>query len=129
MSQSPEAAAWSLNSLAQLNRRGELGWVIECGGSVSGFIVLRAVVAEAEILNLCVDPASRRVGNAAALLRKAIDELLKLRVNRLFLEVRASNRAAISFYEKHGFAQTGLRAKYYRDPDESAVLMMRELTG
>ncbi len=129
LSQSPEAAAWSLNSLAQLNRRGELGWVVECSGVVAGFIVVRAVVAEAEILNLCVDPASRRVGNAAALLRKAIDELLKLRVNRLFLEVRESNRAAISFYEKHGFAETGLRAKYYRDPDEAAVLMMRELTG
>jgi ribosomal-protein-alanine acetyltransferase len=127
--QSPEAAAWSVNSLAQLTRRGELGWVIECTGVVSGFIVVRAVVAEAEILNLSVDPAKRRSGNATSLLQKALSELAKLRVHRLFLEVRESNRAAISFYEKNGFAETGLRAKYYRDPDEAAVLMMRELTG
>jgi ribosomal-protein-alanine acetyltransferase len=129
LNQSPEAAAWSLKSLAQLIQRGELGWVIECGGSVSGFIVVRAVVAEGEILNLCVDPAKRRAGNATALLQKAVDELTKLRVQGLFLEVRESNRSAISFYQKHGFAETGLRAKYYRDPDEAAVLMMRELTG
>jgi ribosomal-protein-alanine acetyltransferase len=126
---SPEAAAWSVNSLAQLNRRGELGWVVESHGIVSGFIVVRAVVAEAEILNLCVDPAKRRAGNATALLQKALDELSKLRVQRLYLEVRESNLSAISFYRKHGFAETGLRAKYYRDPDEAAVLMMRELTG
>jgi ribosomal-protein-alanine N-acetyltransferase len=129
LSQSPEAAAWSLNSLAQLSRRGELGWVVECSGAVAGFIVVRAVVAEAEILNLCVDPAKRCRGNATALLQKALEELAKLRVHRLFLEVRESNRAAISFYEKHGFLETGLRAKYYRDPDEAAVLMTRELTG
>jgi ribosomal protein S18 acetylase RimI-like enzyme len=36
---------------------------------------------------------------------------------------------AIAFYAKHGFLKTGQRPVYYRDPDEDAVLMMRELTG
>jgi ribosomal-protein-alanine N-acetyltransferase len=129
LASSPEAAAWSVKSLEQLNKRGELGWVIEDDSKISGFLVVRAVVAEAEILNLCVAPHKRRAGLAEALLTEAIAELRRTRVDRLFLEVRESNSPAISFYEKHAFVKTGRRPGYYRSPDEAAVLMMKELTG
>ena len=118
-----------LKSLEQLNKRGELGWVIEDESKVVGFLVVRAVVAEAEILNLCIAPTKRRKGLAEALLNEALAELRRTRVDRLFLEVRESNTPAISFYEKHGFRKTGRRPGYYRNPDEAAVLMMKELTG
>ena len=126
---SPEAAAWSVKSLEQLDKRGELGWVTEESSRVEGFIVVRAIVAEAEILNLGVAPERRRTGLAKGMLDEAIAELRRARVDRLFLEVRESNLPAISFYEKHGFRRTGRRPAYYRDPDEAAVLMMKELTG
>jgi ribosomal-protein-alanine N-acetyltransferase len=126
---SPEAAAWTVKSLEQLNKRGEVGWVIEEKKKVAGFLVVRAVVAEAELLNLCVIAERRRTGLAEALLSEAVAELRRTRVDRLFLEVRESNTPAISFYEKHNFRKTGRRPRYYRDPDEAAVLMMRELTG
>jgi ribosomal-protein-alanine N-acetyltransferase len=130
LASSPEAAAWSVNSLERLNLRGELGWVIEDdNGKIAGFLVVRSVVAEAELLNLCVAPERRRVGLAEALLNEAVAELRRARVDRLFLEVRESNTPAISFYEKHQFRKTGRRPAYYRNPDEAAVLMMRELTG
>jgi [ribosomal protein S18]-alanine N-acetyltransferase len=129
LASSPEAAAWSVKSLEQLNKRGELGWVIEEKRKIAGFLVVRAVVAEAEVLNLCVAPEKRRAGLAEALLTEAIAELRRTRVDRLFLEVRESNTPAISFYEKHGFRKTGRRPGYYRNPDEAAVLMMKELTG
>jgi [ribosomal protein S18]-alanine N-acetyltransferase len=129
LANSPEAAAWTVKSLEQLNQRGELGWVIEDKKKVAGFLVVRAVVAEAEILNLCVAPEKRRSGLAEALLTAAIAELHRARVDRLFLEVRESNTPAISFYEKHEFRKTGRRPGYYRTPDEAAVLMMKELTG
>jgi [ribosomal protein S18]-alanine N-acetyltransferase len=125
----PEAASWSVKSLEQLNLRGELGWVIEDDHKVVGFLVVRAVVAEAELLNLCVAPEKRRTGLAEALLNEAVAELRGAHVDRLFLEVRESNTPAISFYEKRQFRKTGRRPTYYRNPDEAAVLMMRELTG
>jgi len=128
LASSPQAAAWTVKSLEQLNKRGELGWVIEDANKIAGFLVVRAVVAEAEILNLCVAPDKRRTGLAESLLTEAIAELRRARVDRLFLEVRESNTPAISFYEKHAFRETGRRPGYYRDPDESAVLMMKELT-
>ncbi len=129
LASSPQAAAWTVKSLEQLNKRGELGWVIENDGKVAGFLVVRSVVAEAEILNLCVAAEKRRSGLAEALLAEAITELRRTRVDRLFLEVRESNTPAISFYKKHNFRETGRRPGYYREPDEAAVLMMKELTG
>jgi ribosomal-protein-alanine N-acetyltransferase len=131
LARSPQAAAWSVKSLEQLNQRGELAWVIadERTGRIAGFLVVQAVVAEAELLNLCIAPENRRAGLAEALLNEAIAELRSARVDRLFLEVRESNTPAISFYEKHKFRKTGRRPAYYRDPDEAAVLMMKELTG
>ena len=129
LASSPQAAAWTVKSLEQLNIRGELGWVIEDKKSVAGFLVVRAVVAEAEILNLCIAPEKRRSGLAESLLDVAVAELRRTRVDRLFLEVRESNTPAISFYEKHKFRETGRRPGYYRNPDEAAVLMMKELIG
>ena len=129
LGKSPEAAAWSLNSLERLRLRGELAWVVEARGAVTGFLVARTVADEAEILNLSVDPAKRREGNATALLLAALEEFHRLRSKKSFLEVRESNGPAISFYEKHGFVRNGRRPGYYKNPAEAAVLMMRELTG
>ena len=51
----------------------------------------------------------------------------------MFLEVRVSNTAAISLYEKLHFVETGRRENYYNIADsntrrEDAVLMARDLT-
>jgi ribosomal-protein-alanine N-acetyltransferase len=45
----------------------------------------------------------------------------------LHLEVRASNLAAIRFYQAQNFKQTGARPRYYADPEEDAVLMTLRL--
>jgi|SRR5271154_765995 [ribosomal protein S18]-alanine N-acetyltransferase len=126
---SPEAAEWSLKSIEQLDQRGELGWVVENDGGIAGFLVARAIADEAEVLNLCIDPAKRRTGNATALVRVALAQLPRLGAKVLFLEVRETNLPAISFYEKHGFVRGGYRPAYYQNPTEAAVLMRRELTG
>jgi ribosomal-protein-alanine N-acetyltransferase len=126
---SPEAAEWSVKSIEQLDQRGELGWVVENDGGVTGFLVARAIANEAEVLNLCIDPAKRRIGNATALLHVALTQLPRLGAKVLFLEVRETNLPAISFYEKHGFVRDGYRPGYYQNPTEAAVLMKRELTG
>jgi ribosomal-protein-alanine N-acetyltransferase len=43
------------------------------------------------------------------------------------LEVRASNHPAIGLYRRLGFAETGRRKRYYRDPMEDAVQMRLEV--
>jgi len=124
---SPETAQWSCNSYAILSDPGYLAWVGEVRGAVSGFCIARIVGNEAEILNLAVHPAKRRAGIARALLNQALADFRVRSVDRVFLEVRESNMAAIHFYEKQRFTRTGLREGYYREPTEAAVLMMRKL--
>jgi ribosomal-protein-alanine N-acetyltransferase len=124
---SPEAAVWSLRSIEQLKQRGELAWVVESDGAIRGFLVTRAVMREAEILNLSVHPAKRRAGLATLLLQEAMAEFQSLGVAKIFLEVRESNAAAIAFYGTQGFVKEGLRPRYYRDPDEGALLMTRAM--
>jgi ribosomal-protein-alanine N-acetyltransferase len=130
LEEAPEAANWSQEGLQELTSSvGGAALVSEAEGEISGFLVARQVVDEAEILNLGVARARRRRGDGGALLRAAMDELRVRGVSRVFLEVRESNEVGIAFYAKYGFAKTGKRPAYYRDPVEAAILMEKKLGG
>jgi len=43
--------------------------------------------------------------------------------------VRASNAAALRFYERHGFQITGRRPRYYDGPIEDALLLTAEIAS
>jgi ribosomal-protein-alanine N-acetyltransferase len=94
-------------------------------GEIRGFLVARIAGDEAEILNTAVDPAHRRKGMASALLAAATSAAREQMIKNIYLEVRESNREAIAFYAKHGFAKTGQRRGYYNRPTENAVLMKK----
>jgi len=126
---SPLAAQWSVLSYERLDEMEARGWIAESAGTTTGFLIVRIVPPEAEILNIVVAPMRRRKGIAAALLTLAEIEMTRANVTDAFLEVRESNIGAIAFYEKRGFSRAGLRPLYYRDPIEAAVLMKKKLTG
>jgi ribosomal-protein-alanine N-acetyltransferase len=127
LQQSPEAAAWSAESLRKsLSWPGVLALISEEEGKTTGFILGRHSAGEGEILNLAVTPARRRKGGGGALLKAALEEFSARGVSRVFLEVRESNEAAIAFYGKHGFSKTGTRPGYYREPNEAAIVMQKK---
>jgi ribosomal-protein-alanine N-acetyltransferase len=130
----PLVAQWSRESYGRLVECGYEAWMaITAGGEVSGFMVTRTVSVEAEILNLAVARGYRRTGIASALCDAALRDFCLVGVQRVFLEVRASNMAAIAFYEKRGFAKVGSRPGYYPGQEngaaEAAVLMEKIVTG
>jgi ribosomal-protein-alanine N-acetyltransferase len=127
--QAPEAAQWSPSSYEEAARAGQVVLVGEVGGAVLAFVVCRFVAGEGEILNLAVAPSQRRKAVGSRMLAEAVDEAKANRVERLYLEVRESNRVAIAFYGKHGFAKSGQRARYYQNPTENAVVMEKKLIG
>jgi ribosomal-protein-alanine N-acetyltransferase len=127
--EAPEAANWTQTSYREsMNSPGAVAFVSEGDSKVSGFLIGRQVVDEAEILNLAVALSARRRGHGGALLTAAMEEFRTRGVSRVFLEVRESNAAGIAFYEKHGFSKTGRRAGYYRDTAEAAVVMEKKLS-
>ena len=119
-----EAASWSEEALRDTVRLpGVSAFVSERGGIVSGIVVGRQVLDEAEILNLAVARGVRRQGEGRALVRRILHRFAELEVNRVFLEVRESNAGAIQFYRGLGFQAIGTRKDYYHDPKEAATVM------
>ncbi len=129
LGQAPEAANWAEESYREaLTWHGVMAFVSEVDEKVTGLILGRRVADEGEILNLAVLPPARRRGEGGALLKAALEEFRSRGVSRVFLEVRESNMTAITFYTKHGFDKAGRRGGYYRNPDEAAIVMAKELT-
>lgn len=93
------------------------------GGEMLGYLVWRRTFDdEYEILSIATHPQHQRKGVARAL----IHEFCSGHKGNVFLEVRESNLAAISFYEALGFVRTGVRHAYYGDSGEGAIIMKLE---
>lgn len=96
-------------------------------GNVVGYAFFTAVLDEGSLDNIAVDPAYRRQG----LGRHILSTLLKAyaaQLSLVYLEVRASNTAAITLYEHMGFETVGRRRGYYESPREDAILMTKFLS-
>ncbi|MDR2615958.1 MAG: ribosomal protein S18-alanine N-acetyltransferase [Oscillospiraceae bacterium] len=99
----------------------------ECGPGILGFVIMRRLGDEAELMKLAVKSGARRRGVGSRLLWAAIENAGEFGVGDIFLETRASNEAAIRLYEKLGFFGVGRRRDYYDSPREDAVLMRKAL--
>jgi ribosomal-protein-alanine N-acetyltransferase len=95
---------------------------------IRGFLVARQLDPEWELENVVVAPANRRSGIGKRLIEALLTTARETTSEEVFLEVRESNAAARSLYEKAGFELTGRRRAYYTNPPEDAVLYRLRLT-
>ena len=120
---------WSVNSIVSELSNPLSAWVVAVDGQkVVGYVGSQSVLGESDMMNLAVNAHYRRKGIAMQLVERLIEELRSRDVYCLTLEVRASNVAAVSLYEKMGFTQIGLRPNYYRNPREDALILRKEWT-
>ncbi|WP_309627058.1 GNAT family N-acetyltransferase [Brevundimonas sp.] len=110
-------APWSASAFADL--LGQAGVVLE--GDNDGFILIRTVADEAEILTLAVRQAARRQGLGARLVRAATARAAAFGATRMFLEVAEDNAPACALYGSLGFEPAGRRPRYYPRPEGPAV--------
>ena len=103
-------------------------FVAECCGVVAGYVCLTSLFEASQILDIAVAPTQRGNGIAVALMDFVIGLAREKGAEVLELEVRATNTAAISLYERLGFSRCGLRARYYEGVDD-AVQMEKYLQG
>jgi ribosomal-protein-alanine N-acetyltransferase len=90
---------------------------------LAGYVICARYEQVWHLMNVAVDPASRRRGIGRALLEEMFDRAGRDR--QFTLEVRTSNAPAIALYEQLGFRSAGTRPRYYRDTGEDAVIMWR----
>jgi ribosomal-protein-alanine N-acetyltransferase len=136
----PEIAQWTAWDYDRVARGEMAGWVAtensnvgaeiadEDAVKVAGFLVARRLSTELEILNFAVESNSRRCGIGAALLDEALQWAETFQATQAILEVRASNLAALRFYERRKFEVVGRRPRYYTAPVEDALLLTAILT-
>jgi ribosomal-protein-alanine N-acetyltransferase len=109
---------WEAPALARIMAlSGGFGWLAWEEDEPAGFILVRDLGNECEILSFGVTPRWRRRGIAHELLRTAIDEALRRSLPSLVLEVAIDNDPARELYLAAGFTVIGRRARYYRRPD------------
>lgn len=96
-------------------------------GRIIGYLVAWFVGGDGEIGNIAVDEAFRGQGIGGVLLEAALTEGRRRDVEAVYLEVRESNEAARRMYERRGFVRVGRRRRYYRRPEEDALILRLEL--
>ncbi len=96
-------------------------------GRVVGYIIYSDVQGEAELLRIAVDKRYRRQGIAASLMQEMMDELSDCGAERVSLEVRAHNIAAVKLYKRFGFVDIFVRNNYYHEPEDDALIFQRML--
>ena len=119
------AFPWSEKTFASNQGDRYLNLQLSVDGEMAAFAITQIVLDEATLFNIAVDPAFQRRGLGRALLEQVIDEVEKRGVVTLWLEVRASNVAAIALYESLGFNEATIRRNYYPTVDgrEDAIIM------
>ena len=119
---------WSEKSIAsELDNRLSVWLVALDEDKVVGYVGSQTVIDETDMMNIAVHPDYRNRGVATALIVELTQQLRMRGSKGLMLEVRESNSAAISLYDKHGFLQVGCRRNYYRNPRENALILRKEL--
>ena len=83
-------------------------WKIE-KDRVLGYLSFYQVIDEIEIIRIGIIKYYQRRSYGSLL----IDEIKKLDVKKIFLEVSVQNKEAINFYFKNGFQKIGIRKGYY----------------
>lgn len=118
---------WSRdNYLVSIANATTTAFVLQDEDVVAGYAVLLMSSGEGDLMTIACAPEYRRRGIGTALLKEVLHKAGEAGGERLFLEVRRSNEAALELYRVFDFKQVGIRKDYYENPREDAILMKRE---
>jgi ribosomal-protein-alanine N-acetyltransferase len=120
---------WSAGIFRDCLLAGYTAVVLEADAELVGYAVMSVAAGEAHLLNICLSDRLRRQGIGRGLLQHMLELAGQAGAERLYLEVRPSNRDALRLYRASGFDVVGVRRGYYRavDGSEDAVVLVRRL--
>ena len=93
------------------------------GCPIVGYCSCWFILDEIHVNNIAVRSEWRRHGIGRDLVEHLLTEGRTRGCHAATLEVRRSNIAAFGLYESVGFVQRGVRRRYYRDPDDDALVL------
>lgn len=104
---------WTRGNFVDSLTAGYHCWIADLRGTIVGYSVAAIAAGEAHLLNLSIAAEWQRRGLGAELLRFIAKLAQDYAVERIFLEVRPSNAAALALYRRAGFRTIGVRRAYY----------------
>ena len=123
------AFPWTPGNFSDALASGYLCRVAELDGAMAGYAVVMPGVGEAELLDIGIVAGLQGRGLGGELLLRMLELARELGAQRMLLEVRPSNAAALALYGRQGFTEIGRRHNYYATGDkrEDAIVMERIL--
>jgi [ribosomal protein S18]-alanine N-acetyltransferase len=100
--------------------------ILQSEPQIIGVGCVWAILEEAHITMLAIDPQFQRQGLGLALLHSLLGSARQRGLEWATLEVRVSNTGAIALYERFGFEAVGERKRYYQNPEENALILWRK---
>lgn len=113
--------------LAELERKSAICLIADDSQEVVGWCCGMLLPPDAELLKIAVVASRQRQGIASSLLQEFSTLLAAKSIKQIFLEVRSANTSARALYQQFGWAEQGKRKKYYKNPVDDAVLLVRSL--
>lgn len=104
---------WTLGIFKNCLKVGYSCWVGEVEGVVAAYGILSLGAGEAHVMNVCVSPKFQGKGYGRQMMQHLIEIARGHRADMMLLEVRPSNKPAISLYRQLGFNEIGMRKGYY----------------
>lgn len=111
---------WTEGNFADSLQAGYHLRILREHGTIVGYMVWMLVVDEAHLLNITITPERQGRGLGAWMMRQFMAQAWAHGATGILLEVRPSNRRAISLYRRLGCREIGLRKGYY--PQSAAAL-------
>ena len=109
--------------LEEITNKNTHFWILELEGLIVGFLAIKVIADEGEIMQFAVDPDYQGQGFGSLLMDYALENL---NIMDLFLEVADSNEIARKFYKKYDFQLMRIRKNYY-GPDQNGIEMRKRL--
>lgn len=127
-----QAFPWTHGNFADALAAGYGAWVLRREGKVAGFCILMFAPDVAHLLVIAVAKHLHRQGLGGVLLDWCEQQARERGLEGVLLEVRPSNASAVSFYQRHGYLQIGVRRGYYpaaKGAREDALVMQKRFAA
>lgn len=89
---------------------------------IIGYIIFWIIQETMELHDIAVIEKAKKKGIGSQLMDFMLETARARQVEEIFLEVRQSNTAAITLYEKYNFKKLDVRKNYYSEPVEDAAV-------
>lgn len=120
---------WDAATFESCFAAGYKGWVLALQGALIGFWVGLVEAKTGQLLNIGVARSFWRQGWGRYLLEHFLSVMQQKAAEEVWLEVRASNTAAIAVYQQVGFVPIATRKAYYPAVSGREEAIVMQLSG